>query len=158
MKLIRAALLIVLACSGAACGSPTSPSVPTAQGLWHGGWSADTCTGTGIYSANCFLDVGGFDLRLTQSDRALRGFIHVCGSEISDITGAVETDGTVSLSGHGDVPFNVPITLSLFRSTISGSSMTGSFACTIFLGESTMTMGGKLNDVTRFSPDPNAPF
>jgi hypothetical protein len=63
-RLLIGALLFTLT----ACGSPTSPSEPTVQGFWHGGWMADNCTGSGIYSANCnYLDAGGFNLRLTQS-------------------------------------------------------------------------------------------
>jgi len=105
--------------------------------------------------------LGGFNLAVTQSDRALRAFIYVCGSEINEVTGAVATDGTITLSGQGAVQFYDPMTLSSFQATISGTAMTGIFACTLNLGGSatdTVTIKGTLKDVTLYSRDPNVPF
>jgi hypothetical protein len=143
-----------------ACGSPTSPSPPDVQGFWHGGWVADSCTGLTPYCDYAAPYLGGFNLRLTQSDRTLRAFIYVCGNELDPVTGMVATDGTIALSGQGVLPPYEPMTLSSFHATISGTSMTGTFACTVTISGlgSTYSLTGTLKDVDRFSHDPNVIF
>jgi hypothetical protein len=122
-----------------ACGSPTEPSVPNVQGFWRGTWVADACTGTsrvtsdGVLTSFCdqTAGFGSFNLRVTQSDRALRAFIYVCGQEINEVTGLVAADGTITLSGQGVALRYDAMTLSSFKATTSGTLMTGTFACTV---------------------------
>jgi hypothetical protein len=156
-RLTAIALLLMTS----ACGSPTAPSVPNAQGFWRGLWVATACNITGVEPANCsgILTTGPLNLRLTQSDRMLQGFIFICDSEINGITGAVETDGTITLAGSGAVSSSTPMTLTTFQSTINGTVMTGSFGCTLDLGGSnTLSFAGTLKDVSLYSRDPNIPF
>jgi hypothetical protein len=152
-----------------ACSSPTAPSVANVQGFWRGVWVADACTGTpylnsdGVPSSFCDFapNFGAFILRVTQSDRALRAYIGVSAHAINEVTGTVATDGTITLSGQGAGPFsNELMTLSSFKSTVSGKSMTGTFAFTVYVNGSTtdtFSIVGRLQDVSLFSPDPNAP-
>jgi hypothetical protein len=88
----------------------------------------------------------------------LQGFIYLCGSEIYGITGSVESDGTITLTGSGTVPDYSPITLTAFHSTISGTVMTGSFGCTLTEGGTALSFAGNLKDVSLYSRDPNTPF
>jgi len=148
-----------------ACSSPTAPSVPNVQGVWRGSWVLDACTGTGQYSSLvpevCTPGQGELNLRVTQSDRALRASIDVCVVEISDLTGTVATDGTITLSGQVvPTPLHA-VTLSSFQATINGTVMTGTFACTLYPNGApsadTISFKGRLKDVTLFSRDQNAP-
>ena len=101
----------------------------------------------------------GFNLRLTQSDRTLQGFIYVCLNEIDGITGRVESDGTISLAGAGAVGTYDPMTLMSFHSTISGTTMTGTFARTVNPGTPyAISWTGTLKDVVLVSRDPNVPY
>jgi hypothetical protein len=83
--------------------------------------------------------------------RALRAFIYVCGQEINEATGVVATDGTLTLSGQGVALAFDPMTLSSFKSTISGTAMTGTFSCTVNVAGSasnTYSITGKLQNVS----------
>jgi hypothetical protein len=157
-------MITVLSLTLAACSSPMSPSAPNVQGFWHGGWVADSdsCTGNTPY---CDLVRGGFvvgdfNLRLTQSGKTLRAFIYVCGNELDPVTGMLAADGTITLSGQGALPFYDPMTLSNFQATISGTSMTGRFACTVNFGSTSnyYSLTGTLKGVSLSSRDPNTPF
>jgi hypothetical protein len=161
----RIVIALIFAHAISACSSPASPSVPNVQGLWHGGWVAhtDSCTGIAAYcdQVRSGFVTGGFNLRLTQSGRTLRAFIYVCGNEIDVVTGVLAADGTITLSGQGAVPFYEPMTLSRFHATISGTSMTGTFACTVSPGgftPNTFSMTGWLQSVSRVSADSNVLF
>lgn len=148
-------LLFLIPC----CGAPTSPSVPNVQGFWVGGWAATTCTTTLPVQIPCQnnLEAGSTYLRLVQSETAVHGFLHVCGSEADQVNGTVATNGVLTITGSGSLPFNAPITASL-TSTVSGTVMTGSFACVLDIGGYPFSMTGILKDVTLFSRDPNTPF
>lgn len=153
--------LALLALLTIGCSSPTAPSVPNVQGFWHGSWVVDTCTGTRAgLSPSCLAGAGELNLRVTQSDRALRAFIYVCTVEINDLAGTVATDGTITLSGQvGPTPFNGAMTLSSFQATTNGTAMTGTFACTLYPDTpDTVSITGHLKDVTLWSRNQNAPF
>ena len=121
---------------------------------------ADSCTGNPSY-CTAFTGPHSFNLRLTQSGRTRRAFIFVCGAELDPVTGTLGTDGTITLSGQGQIPPYDPMMLSAFRSIISGASMTGTFSCTVTSAaapSNTYSLTGRLQDVSLYSRDPNVPF
>jgi hypothetical protein len=164
----RFALAIVVAIVSIGCGgnsnAPTATSVPNVQGSYHGGYSVASCAPSGGFpfpSSPCppTGTAGGFNLRVTQSDRALRAFVFVCWGEINEAIGSVGNDGTITLTGQDAVGTWAPILLSEFHATVSGNSMTGSFGCTTNPGTAfAVSMTGTLKDVVLVSTDPNVPF
>jgi hypothetical protein len=160
----RALPLALLLATTSACGSPTSPSPPNVQGLWHGGWIATTCATTGAVPGSfdfCTLvsplDVGEFVLGLTQSGGSLHGPVSVCYAGEFNIAGTIAADGTIALSGRVTTQ-----TITVSSSVVNGTAMTGSFACTIVPsggptpGTIVTTVTGILKDVSLISRDPNA--
>jgi hypothetical protein len=157
-------LILVILATTSACGSPASPSTPDVQGLWHGAWVETTCAVTGQLPAlTCGGELPGGELfvRLTQSGASVQGFLSVCDSEADNVNGMVASDGTVTLSGRGSVPFYDPITIDTWRSTVTGTAMTGTFGCTLYPGGSTsntVLLTGTLKNVSLVSRDPGAVF
>lgn len=150
--------IVTIGCSGNS-NAPTASSAPNVQGFYHGGYAVASCAAGGFNSCPPPGAFGLFNLRVTQSDRSLRAFVYVCLSEINAATGSVGNDGAITLTGQDAVATYAPIMLSEFHATVSGNSMTGTFACTTSPGTAyAVSMTGTLRDVVLVSTDPNAPF
>ena len=100
---ILAGFCLLVACSKAP-QAPTSPPPSTApvalaqfSGLWSGAFRIATCEG----ERHCVLFRGSsrpFELRLKQSGASVRGVFNG-NQSITDVTGTVLNDGTLTLSG-----------------------------------------------------------
>ena len=95
----------------------------------------------------------------------MTGFVSACDSEISDLRGTVAADGAIALLGSSSTPdlqLNIwPMTVSQWRTTVIGTTMVGSFTCTVYYPGSTtasFVVTATLTNVNLVSSNPNVPF
>lgn len=160
MKLLMMAGLLfgVTACGGDSSRSvvaptPTPTPVQNFQGQWLGSWAKGACTENAGLTGFC----GGFNggsvtVTLTQSGSSTQGTLQL-GAVQLNVTGPVNSDGSLSLSGQGTNTLNGSIgttTLSAWRSTVSGNTMAGSFMFVLSVSTGGIAnVNGTLQDVRR---------
>lgn len=106
--------------------------VPVYQGVWAGTSIRQACSEAGgAVGVGCrsLPDKQRLSLRLTQVGSRARGVLEL-GSVQADVSGAVGTDGTLTLRGvRSDTTHTIRVTG--WRSTTNGAVMSGSFAYSI---------------------------
>lgn len=156
--LIVAGLLFgVTACGGDSSRSVVSPTptppVVNFQGQWLGSWAKGACTENAGLTGFC----GGFNggsvtITLTQSGSSAQGTLQL-GAVQLNVSGPVNSDGSLSLSGQGTVSLNGSTgttSLTAWRSTVSGNTMAGSFLFVLQVSTGGIAnVNGTLQDVRR---------
>jgi len=132
----RALVLAVLAFCATGClkseSSPTGPSgTASFHGTWTGQWVRTACSETGAGGTNCsgLPQTGFLEARLTQSGTTVDGQLEI-ETFIVSVTGQVDGDGALTLSGQGRF-VTVTVTLASWRTTSNGSALTGNFTFVI---------------------------
>ena len=147
------AIALVLAFIGACKGkSPTGASGANYAGTWNGTYHIDTCTATFLIDSWCPSALGStapLQLSLTQSGSSVTGtiaFQNVTGS----VSGTVGANGVLSLSGTASTA-DGHFTLTAWSTTVSGTSMSGTFTFQTFLNDRTgqATNGCRIVTMTR---------
>lgn len=129
------AMLVLLGAlpSVTGCGdSSTAPSVPNFQGQWSGIWTRQSCNESGsAVGAFCsqLAGSGPLTLTLTQSGRSANGTLAL-GTILIPVSGPIGNDGALTLTGQSNQSLGT-FSVTTWRSTISGSNMTGSFSWSI---------------------------
>ena len=121
-------LLLLCAACGSSSTSPAAPTIVNFQGAWTGTWVRQSCSETGGavgVGCNNTPSSGALQLTVQQSASAAQGTLQVGGLQAA-VNGSVSETGTLSLAGTGHQA-NVTINVSGWASTISGTSMNGTF-------------------------------
>ena len=145
-------LLPVLVLIASACGASngTEPSASLAfQGQWAGQHVATSCTpATSFFCTALPATPAPLTLTVTQTANSASGTLTL-GSIVIPVSGAV-TGGTLNLSGGPITVQNLGTErLVSWSSTVSGSSMAGSFSWAIDGGPVTATVSSALQGVVK---------
>lgn len=128
---LYASVYLMAACGGSS-GAPTAPTpplpiVPTLSGQWTGNYTVTSCTESGAAAGSNFcanLGRGGaHNFTPQQSGSNLTGTLSF-GQFLINVSGNVGADHVVALGGTGDI-VGALLTLTSWRATVSGSTMTG---------------------------------
>lgn len=125
-------LMGVAACSSSPT-SPTPPPLPQVTGQYSGTYTVTRCTesGAALGSGFCAAVPGGLMVFTPQqTGSTITGTLAFGGSNIS-VTGSIDAAGLVVLTGGGPIQFDSTLTLSSWRGTLSGNTMTGTTLFTI---------------------------
>jgi hypothetical protein len=105
--------------------------VPCYGGSWQGCWRHLTCTSVPAGGPGCnditIGDQGGLTLILAQDRDTAQGSLNLSGVMIN-VSGSIQTDGTLSLSGNRPSSSDV---LSDWRATINDTMLDGTFTWSI---------------------------
>jgi hypothetical protein len=156
----RGSAVSVLVLLQVACNSPASPSLPNVQGAWQGSWHATTCAGSGPFASETCANLQMSDhtlyLRITQTNQSLRSYVFACMEELEGVPGTISGDSSFTLVGSGVLPPYDPWTLNALNATVSGTSLTGTFSCSIPRATYQFTLSGTIR-ASLYSRDPNGP-
>lgn len=130
--LIIPVLLLVAGCSSPTMPTPAKPT--DIQGQWGGIYVVTSCTLAGAAQGTTFCtsltDGGGMVFTPQQSGASVTGTLGIGGFNIP-VTGTVNPQGVVVLSGSGPIVLGATLTLSTWRGTVAANTMTGTTQYTI---------------------------
>lgn len=157
----RFALLALALGTWSGCNSPTTPSpaqIPNIQGQWRGTYVVQSCSETGssigVACRTLGSGSGGLTLTLTQSGTSVQGTLGI-GAINVQVSGSVDANGVLTLAGQGTVTTGTTINLNTWRTSASGSAMSGTFTFTVLAGPpavsqvGSVTVGAALQGVTK---------
>lgn len=154
LSLLTALPLFGVACGGGGNSSPTAPSTPSFQGQWTGIWVRQGCSESGpaaIGACSALPGSGPLSLVLSQAGTSTQGSLSL-GTLQTPVSGPIESDGTLRLTGQSSQAQVGTITLTSWRSN-TGTTMTGSFSFTIqppsSLGVGQVSVSGVLQGVVK---------
>lgn len=136
---IGAFVLIVALVSGCGGNSPTAPTpspIPQINGQWRGPFSVTGCaeTGLAVGSGACaLLQSGTISFTPQQSGGNVSGPL-IFGQVSVQVSGTIDNTGVLVLAGNAPQPNGFTVTVTTFRATVTGSSMSGTFAFSIIGG------------------------
>jgi hypothetical protein len=137
----------------------TITSVPNYQGSWRGDYAATACDGTNGECSPGGFGVGSvhsFDLSLMQNSTAVTGFINLNAFWHGPVSGSVDGNGHLLLSGTWTCGCGLQgpesiTTISDFDAVVAGSSMSGHWTLTYksLLDNTTVTTQVVIQTLTR---------
>lgn len=137
-RLVGVLCVSVLAAS-CSSGSPSTPVAPTPvipqiTGQWTGTYTVTSCNEQGSAIGGGFCNAlgrgGGHTFTPTQAAASVSGTLGIGGFNIP-VSGNVDANGVVSLSGSGPVAQGFQLNLNRWQATIAGSSMSGTMTYTV---------------------------
>lgn len=142
MRALSAALKILSACVFSVfvigCAESRSPTAPTSTtpiitGQWTGSYAVASCTENAPGFCAALGSGGGMVFTPNQSGTAITGTLGIGAFNIP-VSGSIGPDRAVVLAGSGPVASGATLTLTTWRTLITGSTMTGPLTYSMVLG------------------------
>lgn len=133
-------LLLSLGCGSSSPTAPT-PAALNITGQWTGTYSVGNCTENVSGFCAALGSGGGILLTPNQSGTAIIGTLGI-GAFSIPVSGNINTNAVVALSGSGPIASGATLTLTSWRTIVTGSTMAGTFSYGVALLPNTAQVTG----------------